>query len=159
MIKIPKAYITGQYTDKSSIKNKTHVYGQIRETSFKIFLESIESVIKEFGFSTYLVHRDLHQWGKIYIEPEEVMKKVMKIITDSDLIVGCPEYGKGPNVEIGMAATLQKKIIIIENENEKTSLVHAGLNGITPTKIIKFRDIMDMKSKLRETLSEFVKTK
>jgi nucleoside 2-deoxyribosyltransferase len=85
------------------------------------------------------------------------MKKVMAVIKDCDLVVGCPEYGKGPNVEIGMAAALQKKVIIIMNENEKTSLVHAGLNGVSPTRIVKFKDIMDMKNKLKQTLAEFVK--
>jgi nucleoside 2-deoxyribosyltransferase len=154
---MPKAYITGQYTEKSFTKDKFHIYGKIEDTSFKNFLESIESVVKEFGFSTYLVHRDLHKWGEIYIEPEEVMKNVLEIMKKCDLVVACPEYGKGPNVEIGMAAALQKKIIIIVNENERTSLVHAGLNGISPTRIIKFKDIMDMKNKLRQTLTEFVK--
>lgn len=155
---MPKAYITGQYTEKSFTKDKTHVYGKITDTSFKNFLESIESVIKEFGFSTYLVHRDLHKWGEIYIEPEEVMKEVIEVIRGCDLVVGCPEYGKGPNVEIGIAAALQKKIIIIVNEYEKISLVHAGLNGISPTKIVKFKDIMDMKNKLKEALLEFTKS-
>jgi len=150
-----KAYITGQYTEKSQNKDKNHIYGKITDISFKNFLETIESVVKEFGYSTYLVHRDLHKWGEIYIEPEEVMKKVMEVLEDCDIVVSCPEYGKGPNVEIGMGVALGKKIIIIMSDHEKTSLVHAGLNGITPTKIVKFKDIMDMKNKLRTALSEF----
>jgi len=157
VVKIPKAYITGQYTEKSLIKDKTHTYGRIDDRSFKNFLEAIEGVIKEFNYSTYLVHRDLHKWGEIYIEPENVMKQVMEVIKNCDLVVSCPEYGKGPNVEIGMAAALQKKIIIIMSDHEKTSLVHAGLNGISPTKIVKFKDIIDMKNKLRTTLAELTK--
>lgn len=117
------------------------------------FLDAIESVLKELGFSTFLPHRDIHQWGKIYIKPEDVMKQTFEAIRECDLFVTCPEYSKGPNVELGMAVALGKKSIIIQNENETLSLVHAGLNGIAPTSIIRFRDIMDMKTKLRQNLS------
>ncbi len=110
--------------------------------------------MREFGFSTFLPHRDIHQWGGVYIEPEDVMKKVFDAIKECDLFVTCPEYSKGPNVELGMAIALKKKSIIIQNENEKLSLVHAGLKGLAPTTIVRFRDIMDMKNKLREAINK-----
>ncbi|MBI2084190.1 MAG: hypothetical protein HYT70_01055 [Candidatus Aenigmarchaeota archaeon] len=150
---MPKAYITAPFTEKSVIKDKEHVYGEIKEQSFINFLNTIESVLREFGFSTFLPHRDIHQWGKIYIEPEIVMKQVLKEIKECDLFITCPEYSKGPNVELGMAIALGKKAVIIQNENEKLSLVHAGLKGLSPTSIIRFKDIMDMKDKLRRELS------
>ncbi len=154
-----KAYITAPFTDKSVIKGKEHVYGEIKEQSFKNFLDTLESVVREFGFSTFLPHRDIHQWGKVYIEPEVVMKQAFKAIKECDLFVTCPEYSKGPNVELGMAVALEKKSIIVQNEHEKLSLVHAGLRGLVPTSIIRFRDIMDMKTKLRQALSEFTNSK
>lgn len=149
-----KAYIAAPFTEKSIIKGKGHVYGEIKETSFINFLNSIESVLRELGFSTFLPHRDIHQWGKVYIEPEIVMQQVFKEIKQCELFVTCPEYSKGPNVELGMAIALKKKSIIIQNENEKLSLVHSGLNGLAPTTIVKFKDIMDMKQKLREAVSK-----
>lgn len=148
------AYITAPFTEKSIIKGREHIYGEIKEQSFKNFLDAIEGVLKEFGFSTFLPHRDIHKWGEIYIEPKEVMKQAFEAISKCDLFVTCPEYSKGPNVELGMAVALKKKSIIIQNENEKLSLVHAGLDSLAPTSIIRFRDIMDMKEKLRETLSD-----
>lgn len=147
-----KAYITAPFTEKSVIKGKEHIYGEIKEQSFKNFLDTIESIVKEFGFSTFLPHRDIHQWGKVYIEPETVMQKAFEAIKKCDLFVTCPEYSKGPNVELGMAVALKKKSIIIQNENDKLSLVHAGLNSLSPTAIIRFKDIMDMKEKLRNEL-------
>lgn len=152
-----KVYITAPYTEKSVIK-EGQIYGEIKEESFKNFLYAIESVIQEFGFSTFLPHRDIHEWGKVYIEPEEVMKKTFDAIKECDLFVTCPEYSKGPNVELGMAVALEKKSIIIQNKNEKLSLVHAGLNGLAPTSVIQFNDIMDMKQKLRETISKELHT-
>ncbi len=155
MVTIPNAYITAPFTEKSVIKGKEHVYGEIKEQSFMNFLDTIESVVREFGFSTFLPHRDIHEWGKIYIEPEIVMRQVSDEIKKCDLFVTYPEYSRGPNVELGMAVALKKKSIIIQNENEKTSLVHAGLKGLTPTTIIQFKDIMDMKQKLRNELSSY----
>lgn len=149
-----KAYVTAPYTEKSIVKGKEHAYGEIKEQSFKNFLDAIEGVLREFGFSTFLPHRDIHQWGKVYIEPEDVMKRAFESINECDLFVVCPEYSKGPNVELGMAVTLKKKSIVIQNENEQSSLVHIGLNSISPTTIVRFKDIMDMKEKLRKTLSE-----
>jgi len=156
---MPIAYITAPFTEKSFSKDKTHAYGEIKDMSFRNFLESIESVLKEFGFSTYLIHRDLHQWGKIYIEPEDAMKCAFEVIKGCDLFVAYPEYSKGPNVELGMASALKKRSIIIQSGKEKLSLVHAGLNCLSPTSIIKFKDIMDMKEKLRSELSKHEKEK
>ena len=148
-----KAYITAPFTEKSIVKDKSHVYGEVNEQSFKNFLDAIESVIKEFGFSTFLPHRDIHRWGEIYVSPDDAMQMAFDIIKKCDLFVTCPEYSKGPNVELGMAIALGKKCIIIQSENEKLSLVHAGLNKLSPTKIILFRDISDMKEKLRNELN------
>ncbi len=151
-----KAYITAPYTEKSVIKGK-HVYGEIKEQSFKNFLDAIESVLRESGFSTFLPHRDIHKWGEIYIEPEDVMKQAFKAIKECDLFVTCPEYSKGPNVELGMAIALGKRSVVIQNKNDKLSLVHAGLKGLAPTSIIQFNDIMDMKQKLRNELANHQK--
>lgn len=152
------AYITAPYTEKSVIKGKDHIYGKIKDQSFINFLNVIESVVEEAGFKTFIPHRDIHQWGKIYIEPEDVMKQVWRVIKECDLVVSYPEHSRGPNVELGMAISLNKKSIILQHENDRVSLVHAGLNSITPTIIVKFRDLMDMKAKLREALIKFKQT-
>lgn len=152
---MPLAYICAPYTEKSDIKDKKHVYGEIKDQSYKNFLDVIESVVKEAGFETFFPHRDIHQWGTAYIEPEDVMKQAFKAIKECDLFVVFPEHARGPNTELGMAVVFGKKSIIIQHENDRTSLVHAGLNSITPTKLIKFSDLMDMKTKLRDTLAEF----
>lgn len=147
-----KVYISAPFTEKSAPKNKNQLYGEIKEQSFINFLDAIESVAKEFGFTTFLPHRDIHKWGKVYIEPEDVMKKTFSSIKECDLFIVYPEYSKGPNVELGIAAALGKKSLIIQNENERQSLVHAGLNGIAPAKLVLFKDILDMKEKLRAEL-------
>lgn len=153
---MPLAYIAAPYTEKSAIVGKRHVYGEIKDLSYRNFLDMIESAVKDAGFDTFLPHRDIHQWGKIYIEPEIVMKRAFSAIKECDLFIAFPEHVKGPNTELGMAAALGKKSLIIQHEKDVTSLVHAGLNGVAPTRLIKFTDLPDMKMKLRETLKDFM---
>ena len=149
-----KVYIAAPFTDKSTIKNKAHVYGEINDISYKNFLEIIDSLVKECGFSTFLPHRDIHNWGDVYIEPTVVVKKSMEALNFCDMLITYPERSAGSNIELGWASALNKKIIILTHEKDHPSLMQVGLNGLTNTEIIKFRDIMDLKSKLRENLSE-----
>ena len=51
----------------------------------------------------------------------------------------------------------KKKIIILVPESERTSVVHEGMNALTETRIIKFKDWKDLDTKLRSTLEEIAK--
>jgi nucleoside 2-deoxyribosyltransferase len=153
VIKIPKAYIAAPYTEKSIIKNKSHSYGKIEDISYRNFLDVIESALKEFGFNTFLPHRDIHKWGDVYIEPGLVTKQSLEALRTCEILVTYPEKSAGANIELGWASALNKKIIIFMHEKENPSLMQLGLEGITKTKIIKFKDIMDLRFKLKEYLS------
>ena len=52
----------------------------------------------------------------------------------------------------------KKKIIILVHESERTSVVHEGMNALTETRIIKFKDFPDLEAKLRKTLEEIAAT-
>lgn len=148
---MPKVYISAPYTSKSVFK-APQVYGKIVDTSYRNFLETIEATVRSSGFEPFLPHKDLHRWGDVYIDPKEIGKKSLEILTSSDIVIAYPERSIGVNIELGWASLLKKKIIILVNERDEISLMHFGLNGITNSEIIKFRDIIDLKSKLRECL-------
>lgn len=147
-----KAYIAAPYTSKSTTQVNPH-YGEISDNSYINFLESIESVVRSSGFETYLPHRDLHKWGKSNLTLEEVGQTSMKELKNSDLLIAYPEQSVGVNIELGWASAFKKKVFIILNENSKVSIMHEGLKGVTDSKIIKFKDIMDLRTKLREELA------
>jgi len=152
---MPKAYIAAPYTDKSITKNKSQVYGEIKDSSYINFLDVLDSIAKESGFNTFLPHRDIHRWGEIYIEPGMVVQKSLEALNSCDLLITYPERSAGSNIELGWASKLNKKIIILFHENEHPSMMQVGLNGLTDTKILRFRDITDLRFKLRECLSNF----
>jgi len=149
---MPKAYITAPYMSKSFFETP-QLHGKIIiDTAYRNFLETIEATVKSCGLETFLLHKDLHKWGDVYIDPKELGKKSLEVVTSSDVIVAYPERSVGVNIELGWASLLKKKIIVLVNERDNVSLMHTGLNGVTNTEIIKFRDIVDLKTKLRECL-------
>lgn len=154
---MPKAYISAPYTSKAVITgNKAKAYGEIKDESYKNFLESIDSAVKECGLQTILPHRDVYKWGKSELTPEGLVRAAFEGLKSSDILIAYPEASKGTNVLIGWASSLKKKIIILVNEREKLSVVHSGMPALTETRIIKFRDIMDLRAKLKDCLNDFV---
>lgn len=151
-----KAYITAPYTGKSVIKHG-QVYGEIKDQAYKNFLETIEAIVRNLGFSTFLPHRDIHKWGVVYIDPKEVYEKVMEAMKSADIVIAYPEASTGAKVDIGLAAMLKKKIIIILNKNDEVSLTYEGLKSVTDITIVKFSDIFDLKIKLQSSLNGLMK--
>ena len=147
-----KAYIAAPYTSKSVTQSNPH-HGKITDASYINFLDSIESVTRSSGFQTFLPHRDLHNWGTANLSAEEIGRKSMEEVQNSDLLIAYPEQSVGVNIELGWASASNKKILILVNENERISIMHSGLKGVTDSKIIRFRDIMDLRTKLREELA------
>jgi len=151
-----KAYIAAPYTSKSVTQSNPH-HGEIKDISYINFLDSIESVITSLGFQTFLPHRDLHNWGKANLTTEDIGRKSMEEVKKADLLIAYPEQSVGVNIELGWASAFNKKILILINENERVSVMHSGLKGVTDSKIIRFRDIMDLRTKLREGLAAIEK--
>lgn len=77
-------------------------------------------------------------------------------INSSDIIIACPETSDGVNIAIGWASLLKKKIIILLSNGERVSCISAGLSGITETRVLMFKDISDLRIKLKNCLNEFV---
>ena len=147
-----KAYISAPYTTKSVQSSKN--YGEIKDTAYINFLDSIEAVIRSLGIQTFLPHRDLHKWGNGNLSPEEVGRKSLEELKKADLLVAYPEQSVGVNIELGWASAFNKKILILINETSRISVMHSGLKGVTDSNIIRFRDVMDLRTKLREELSK-----
>lgn len=110
-------------------------------------------MVRSEGFSLYLAHKAA-DW-KIEESPEQAVKKDFEEFKKSDLIVAYPETSRGVAIEIGWASSHNKPVILLVHEKEALSYMEKGLSGITNMTIIKFRDIMNMRNRLRETLRKF----
>jgi len=147
-----RVYIAAPFTSKMA--NKKHgFYGEIVDDKYKNFLETIESVVKNEGFSTILPHRDLTSWGAMpNVNIHEITKKYFDEIDSSDIFIAYPEKGRGTHVELGWAIARKKRIILLFEEDFYLGTMIPGLGAVADIDIIQFKDIPDLKIKLRECL-------
>lgn len=151
---MPKAYISAPYTSKA-VNNGHKAFGEIKDESYKNFLEAIDSAVKECGLQTLLPQRDILEWGRSDKTLGKAGELGIEFLNSSDIIVAYPEDSKGVNVTIGWAACMKKKIIIVVNEKETLGVVYKLLATLPYAKIVSFKDIIDLKIKLKNCLNEF----
>lgn len=148
-----KAYIAAPYRSKS-VDQGQKAYGKIADEDYKAFLELIDKVLKRSGYSTHLPHRDNNKWGDVYLEPLEMVRRCYKQIASCTLFACYPRMSRGVHIELGIATCLGKRIVIFMHEKEEMSSVVAGLNALTSTTVLRFKDNDDLRLKLEEYLEE-----
>lgn len=152
-----KVYIVAPFRRHTNdIKGRE--YGEIENEELIGFFEQIEKVVQEEGFKTCLPHRDKGQWGKIYIHPSDVAEMCFKSILDCDVMLVLAERSRGVHIEIGYAARAKKTLIIFLREGEVESGFYAGLNKVTMTKLVRYKDKADLLRKIRKTLGKTART-
>lgn len=151
---MPKAFIAAPFTSKMS--NKKHgLYGEISDSDYKKFLEDIESVVKDEGFSTFLPHRDISCWGTDpNIDLGECTKKALDEIASSDIFITYPEKSRGVHIELGWAIAHKKRIVLLIRDGFDLGTVIPGLTSVAEIDIIEFKDISDLKTKLKNCLKK-----
>ncbi|MEM5802600.1 MAG: hypothetical protein QXO57_01415 [Candidatus Aenigmatarchaeota archaeon] len=94
-----------------------HRFDESTREEFIKLVNLVDSILKEFKFSTYITYRDFLQWGRITYNPNTVFEKLELELKTSDLVVALnPNEGIGSNITLGIAATLKKFIIILLNK-------------------------------------------
>lgn len=124
-------------------------YGEINDNTYKEFLETIERDLIVEGFSVHLPHRDTNLWGKVYLGPEEIVKKNWEKINSCDIIVAYPQKSRGVHVEVGWASALKKTVVILLDSSEDESELVKGLSSIATTILIRFDNHEELREKLR----------
>ena len=150
-----KVYIAAPFGSMAtSIPHR--IYGEITDSEYISFLETIEEVAKERGLETHLPHRDTNQWGKSYHTPKYITKMNWNAVQSSDLLIVYPQRSRGVHVEIGWGSATGKDLIILLNENEESSDVVEGLSALTNIMTIRFNTIKDLKEKLNKAIIEIM---
>jgi len=154
---MPKAFISAPFTSK--MVNKKHgLYGEISDSDYKKFLEDIESVVKNEGFSTVLPHRDISFWGAASnLDLGECDKKYFDEIVSSDIFIAYPEKSRGVHIELGWAIAHKKRIILLVKDGFDLGTVIPGLKAVAKIDIISFKNMPDLKIKLKKCLGRIKK--
>jgi len=163
-----KVYIAAAFRRFSKRSDDNRAYGEVVDTKYISLLEKIEEVFLDFGFCTCLPHRDEGMWGKIYYDPGAISALCFRHVQTSDVVFALAEEGRGVHLELGYAAGLgNKQMLLMHREGTEPSTLLRGFsedaspwNGITKglTKAVtcSYINSDDLAAKLKTILvSEF----
>lgn len=153
---MPTAYITAPLTTRGTQKSGL-LYGKITNREYINNLEQLAAIVREAGYHVILPHKSTYEWGDSAYSPEALVRRAFDTLQGCDLLVAWPAESRGANVLIGWASVLRKKIIILLDEKDRESVVHAGLDALTLTTIIQYKDFADLEQKLRQALENIKK--
>jgi hypothetical protein len=124
--------------------------GNKNKENLKKSLIKLSDVFSKKGRETYITWRDIENWQESGWTREEMAKKALEVIKDSDeifIFVGSPEKSEGMLIEAGFARGLGKKIIL----GIRKDLEYKFLRTIAD-EVVEFEDINNLAKKLENSL-------
>ncbi len=106
-------------------------YGRIRDRSAINMLESIALALSSAGFRTCLPHKERGGWGEVDIPVGDVAEMCFREVAASDIVLAVPGRSRGVHVELGYAAALGKRLVILTQKRETPSQFVHGLRNST----------------------------
>jgi nucleoside 2-deoxyribosyltransferase len=111
-------------------------------------IERLCTIVKNSGFEDFCFIRDVENYKKIFNDPKELMEKAREEIRKCDvLLFDATQKSTGRAIEIGIAYSLHKKIIVIAKKNTE---IKDTLRGVADV-IIEYKEIGDIGPLLNET--------
>lgn len=98
---------------------KIYIAGPLAEESQRKFLEEINSICQDLGFTTFLPHKDAGLYNGDHSKIPELSKRDVEEIKNCDLMIGVLNgitIGPGTAWEIGYAAALKKPVIGLKTD-------------------------------------------
>ena len=111
------------------------------DNSNKDCIEKISSALKQNGFETVCIARDIEKWGQVELSPQELMQRTFAEIDSSNLfVVDLTKKGVGLGIKAGYAYAKQIPIVVIARAGSDIS---ATLRGIARKLFLyeKFEDL------------------
>ena len=161
----PSAYIAAPFTgiadepddDISELFRRPH--GTIKRGRFKEALLSIEKYLQDYGIASLIPHRDVNEWGKLILNPEQVTAMCTEHVIQTELFVGILGNSHGSHYEFGIAMGMGKPCIIIHCEELGESFIAEGIvNNDSSILSISCKKISAIKERIKENdVENFIK--
>jgi nucleoside 2-deoxyribosyltransferase len=142
-----KIFFSAPYT--SQIDNDTRLI----KADFKAWLEELIFFIKSQGVKVISSHIR-ENWGENIFSPPDAITADFSGIERSDLLVayvGEPASA-GVLMELGFAAAIKKKVVIIKEKGSELPYFANGLNAWTETEFIEYENNGQLKELLKQRL-------
>lgn len=83
-------------------------------------IDLLSSTLLDLDVQTVCIARDIEKWGKVELQPQELMRASFEQIGLSDFVIlEMTEKGVGLGIEAGYAAAIGKPLIVL-TKNKKT---------------------------------------
>jgi nucleoside 2-deoxyribosyltransferase len=127
---------------------KVFITASFGETKNEI--EKLCEIVKSAGLKDFCFIRDVENYEKIFDDPKELMQRALKEIKKSDaLLIDMTDKPTGRMIEVGIAYSLGKKIIVIMKKGTKVKDTTKGVAEV----IIEYDQIEDISEKLKKFIS------
>lgn len=108
---------------KAYLAIKYHPDNQNRQ-----LIEKLAFALDQAGWSSWVVVRDLEEWGKIAFTPKELMERSLEILSACELcVVECTEKGVGVGLEAGYAHAKGIPILLLARHGSPISTTLRGI--------------------------------
>ncbi len=137
-----------------------HRFNEETREEFIKLINFVDEILRELNLSTYMTYRDFLQWGKVTYNPNTVFEKLVHELKTSNLVLAIhPHEGAGSNITLGIAAAFKKPLLIALDKNfdidSRLGLMYRGFNQITKSEILVYKDLEDLRRKLRKAIKTF----
>ncbi len=129
-------------------------HGKIEDLEYRQYLEGIECIVHQSGYTTFLPHRDVNRWGDRQLTARQGAAECTKQVLQADVVVALPQFSLGAHYEIGVAVGHGIPVVVLLAEGTETSFIMQGLGLARNVSAIRFSSLSDLQPRLRLTLTD-----
>ena len=131
--------LPGEVSSQSYLFEITASHGVIPRSGFRQELLGIERALGSYGLTVLLPHRDVNEWGRTQLKPDEAMRDCTHHVSSCDLFVGLLGNSCGAHYEFGIAFAAGKPCILIETEDLSSSFLASGISVLESDDLIQLK--------------------
>lgn len=176
--RIPVAYLAAPFTGKATeplvptdssahmenddalfslSKIRPPVHGRIADAEYRLFLESVEQIIRSCGYDVFLPHRDINRWGDRVLSPKRAASECTRHVFSADVLIALPQLSLGAHYEIGVAIGYGLPVLVLIQGDEPTGFLTPGLSSVGDTTVVPFDGIEGLRARLSALLNDLAK--
>lgn len=151
-----RIYVAGAYTSAVSPAKENNgastgsahaINGVIPDESpWRQLLEDTEKALGLAGWSVFLPHREVSQWGSREVTPGEVAVECLAGVASSDAVLAILGESFGTHVEVGMALGLGIPTVVVRSKQRNESYFGSGVADSGLVAPLTLSDLGDLPS-------------
>lgn len=136
--------------------SQDNLYGVI-PNAYREFLNSIAKKVTQLtGLSVLLPHRDINNWGKTQYPASYIVENIKATVEKASALIAIPGESIGVHLEIGLAISSKKPIVIFDVDDIKSSFFIDGLSSINGVLVKHCKSLKEITKQIDSEVLEFL---